>query len=234
VYKVIGISQKDVDDLFELWETGYTAVFGPERDDRLELADVLFRHRRFYFKCHTREDALETCGWVFKFDANVICHTLYNEKAQEGIVEDSARRIWRMPCLKPERGNQVWLIMPGCDAAFFFYGGKEKTGDYYLEKIDEYLTDIFCGLPGVTLGRNDLLINGSKAAGFEFSCNEKTRTLQITGGLTWNADALKAYTRTFDFSKKKYSGLAGFDETGISREDFDKRVKDFYEAVKCL
>lgn len=223
MYKVVEISRKDAEVLFT-----------PVENNQSEIFQVLLKHRRFSFLCETPEEAREDRGWHFKFDAECICHRIYDRLARFTLIEDYERHIIRLPCPREEKQHEVWLIKPGVDGIFFFYGGRDKGASYYFPAIDKCINDIFCGIPGVTYNGNDLLVNGGKAAGIDYNYNSETGTLQVTAGLTWNADAVKGYAGAFDHSKKKYSGFAGFDETGMRREDFDKRIKNLYEAVKCL
>jgi hypothetical protein len=223
VFQVIPFGEREMNNFFEY----------PEGVN-YELFKVLLKHRRFVYGCPAPEELNENRGWHFKFDATVICHRIYEIEAQKSVREDYDRRIIRVPCLSAKKQHEVWLFTPGVSGIFFFCGGKYKSCEYYRKKIDEYLNDVFCRIPGVTPDGNDLLVNGGKAAGMETLYSAAPGTLQFTAGLTYDAGAVKKYASAFDYSKKKYKTLAGFKETGISEADFDGEIRNFYEAVKCL
>jgi hypothetical protein len=219
VYKVIDIGDAVI-----------RHAFTPVMNMECELIQVILKHRRFTYRCETPEETKESRGWHLKFNENIIGHRIYEAGARLPMIEDSGRRIFRLPCLAPEKQHEIWLITPGADALFFFFGG----GASEAWKIDECFIDVICRFPCVTLDGNDLLINGGKAGGFDTAYNADTRTRTVTAGITYDATAGRRYEKTFDFSKKKYTRLAGFNETGISRAEFDDTIAELYERLKCL
>lgn len=198
----------------------------------------MLKHRRYTYRCVTPGEAGENRGWHFKVDGTVkrpvIFRRIYEIEAQKPVIESAERRITRFPCLGKDKQGEVWLISGGCSGAFFFYGGKPKAGGYYESGIYRLLRAEFLGLPGFTMEGNDLLVRGGKAGGIDVLYTAEYETLLVTMGLTYDAAELAKYAAAFDYSKKKYPTLSGFKETGISEARFDRKIKNFYRAVKCL
>jgi hypothetical protein len=223
VYEEINFGEKEAANFFNPFEN---------LDD--ELFKTVLKHRRFVYGCPCPCELNGSTGRHFKFTGTIICRRIYEIESQQPVIADYVRRIARLPCLSAGKQAEVWLIAPGCSGLFFFYAPKRKSAGWYQKKTAEYLESVFCRLPGVTLEGNDLLINGGKAAGMDLHYNEALCTLQFTAGVTYDASEVNKYASSFDYSKKKYGKLAGFNETGMSRADFDAEIKNFYEALKCL
>lgn len=206
----------------------------PGRNADSELFEVILKHRRFIYNCETPLELRECRGYHFRFNSIIICHRIYETDAQCPVIEDAGRRIARLPCLVPGKQHAVWFITPGSDGIFFFYGGRGAGYDYYHDKVKAIARDILGGLPGVTFDNNDILVSGGKVCGMDFRYNADQRTMFFMAGITYDAEAVKKYEGTFDFSQKKYGRFAGFNETGVSRDVFDAKIKELYEAVKWV
>ena len=227
MYKEIRLGEREAEHFFT-----------PGENVHNELFKVILKHRRFIYGCPAPEEMRTSEGWYFKFDntmkRSTVCHRIYEMDSQKPVIEDYERRVVRLPCVRKDKQHEVWLIAPGGAALFFFYGGKSESFEYYREKTHECLSGAFRETPGVTAAGNDVLISGGKALGTDIFYNAEYRTLLLTAGVTYNAAAVKEYACSFDYSQKKYSTLSGFKDTGLSAADFGSKIKDFYEAVKCL